>query len=217
MQVEEAVAWGEGEPGQVGAPHSRRSLKPVGGEKGCNGGPIPCAPLNNDALLLWCPRLPLQTFVVVELLTPVPSGCLCTANSCPLPGSMFQTPLYSTQPPSTTGDTQLRLGCVRLRHRPWAQFSLCPAFRRLSAVFSFDPLKVSFCPSWFPHCEGGFLSGETSPHLQLPARVAGPFFDSSFLFSFFRPTWLWGDFSCPFRCLKSSTNVQQVLWKLFHL
>ena len=27
-----------------------------------------------------------------------------------------------------------------------------------------------------------FLSAGTSPHLQLPTRVAGPFFDSSFLF-----------------------------------
>ena len=32
-------------------------------------------------------------------------------------------------------------------------------------------------------------------------------------FSFFHPTWLWGDFSCAFRSLKSSANVQQVLWE----
>ena len=31
-----------------------------------------------------------------------------------------------------------------------------------------------------------------------------------FLFSFFHPTWLQKDFSCPFRSLKSSANVQQV-------
>jgi len=48
------------------------------------------------------------------------------------------------------------------------------------------------------------------PHVQLPARVAGPSFDSSFLFFFLFSTLLWGNFSCPFRCLKSSANVQPV-------
>ena len=48
-----------------------------------------------------------------------------------------------------------------------------------------------------------------SPHVQLPPRVAGPSFDSSFLFFFLLSTLLWGNFSCPFRCLKSSVNVQQ--------
>ena len=73
-----------------------RPKKPVGGEKGCIGGPAPCTPLNNDALLLLCPGLFLQTFPVVELLIPVPSGCLFTAKSCPLPGSALQTPFSST-------------------------------------------------------------------------------------------------------------------------
>ena len=48
------------------------------------------------------------------------------------------------------------------------------------------------------------------PHVQLPARVAGPSFDSSFLFFFLFSTLLWGNFSCLFRCLKSSANVQPV-------
>ena len=59
--------------------------------------PLPCAPLT-QALLLWCPGLPLQAFPVVELLTPVPSGCLFIANSCCLPGSTLQTLLPSNQP-----------------------------------------------------------------------------------------------------------------------
>ena len=37
----------------------------VGGEGHCNGGPTPCVLLNNDALLVWCPELPLQTFPTV--------------------------------------------------------------------------------------------------------------------------------------------------------
>ena len=92
--------------------------KPEGGEGVCNGSLAPYVPLNNDALLLWCSRLFLQTFPLVELLTSVPLGCLFTANSCPLPGSTLQTLFSSTQPPSATGDTQLRLGCTRLRYRP---------------------------------------------------------------------------------------------------
>ena len=35
-------------------------------------------------------------FPVVELLTPIPSGCLFTANSCPFPGPTLQTPCSST-------------------------------------------------------------------------------------------------------------------------
>jgi len=82
---------------------------------------------------------------------------------------------------STTGDTGLRLGCTGLWHRPGVQFLLCTAFHRLSAVFSFYPLKIPFCPSWFPHCEGIFPRVGTFPCIQLPARVTIPFFDSSFI------------------------------------
>ena len=32
----------------------------------------------------------------------------------------------------------------------------CPIFHRLSTELSFDPLKVFFCPNWFPHCKGIF-------------------------------------------------------------
>ena len=83
-----------------------------GGEGGCNVGPTSWAPLNNATLLLWCPRLPLQTFVVVELYTPPPSGFF-TANSSP---PWVLTPSLTLQhpAPSTTGDTRLRLGCAGL-------------------------------------------------------------------------------------------------------
>ena len=82
-----------------------RLKKLVGGERGYNGSSAPCTPLENDTFLLWCPRFFLQTFPVVQLLTLVPSGYLFTANSCPLPGSVLQTPISSTQPPFATGDS----------------------------------------------------------------------------------------------------------------
>ena len=35
---------------------------------------------------------------------------------------------------------------------------LCPSFQRPSSGWSFDPLKVSFCPRWFPCCVVGVVS-----------------------------------------------------------
>ena len=164
--------------------------KPVEGDGNYNCSPAPCSPLISDALLLWCPGHFLQTFLVVELFALIPSGCLFTANSCSLSGSALQTPLFSTNPHSTTRDTQLKLlGFAELQCGPCTQFLLFPAFHRLSAALSFNPMKISFCPSWFPHCEGIFLSVGNSSHLQLPIRVADPFW---FPIPFFCPTLLWG-------------------------
>ena len=86
-------------------------------------------------------------FLSCGALTRVPSDCLFTANSCPLPGSTFQTPLSSTQPPSATGDTQPRLRCAGLQLRLCVQFLLCSAFHRPATAFPSDLSKVSFCPS----------------------------------------------------------------------
>ena len=142
-------------------------------------------PFSNGA---WLPRYPglfLQTSTLAELLAPVPSGSLFTANSWSFPRPMLQSPLSSTQPPPTTGGTQLSLGCTGLPHRPGG---LHPASHRPSVTTSFDPLKISFCPSWLPHHEGlcffFSLNAGTSLHIQLPAKVAGPFCDSSRLFIF---------------------------------
>ena len=58
------------------------------------------------------------------------------------------------------------------------------------------------------------LDAGTSPLFQLPLSDAGPIqLPLLFLFpsSFFHPTQLRGDLSCPFRCLRSSAIVQQVL------
>ena len=47
--------------------------------------------------------------------------------------------------------------------------------------------------------------------LLFPTRGTGPFLFPPFLKNLFHPTWLHGDFSCPFRCLRSFASVQQVL------
>ena len=88
--------------------------KPVEGDESYSCSPTPCAPLISVALLLWYPGLCLQTFLVMELFTLIPSGCFFTANSCPLSGSALQTPLFSTSPHSATRDTQLKLGFAGL-------------------------------------------------------------------------------------------------------
>ena len=88
---------------------------------------------------------------------------------------------------------------------------LCPAFHRPSAVFTFEPLNVTFCPSYFPHREGVFWVQGPLFTFSLPPGLLVPFLIPLFFFSFFRPTQLWGVFSCPFGCAKSSTDVQHVL------
>ena len=147
----------------------------------------------------------------MELLTPVPSGCLFTANSCPVPGSALQTPLPSTQPHSTPVDTRGdTLGFAGLQHRPCVQILLCLAFHRLVVAFPSDLLKLLLCPTCFPHHEGASLNVGTSPLLQLPARGADPFpFPLSFFLSFVLPSCM-GIFH-HFRCLRSSTRVQCIL------
>lgn len=172
-------------------------------------------PFSNGA---WLPRYPglfLQTSTLAELLAPVPSGSLFTANSWSFPRPMLQSPLSSTQPPPTTGGTQLSLGCTGLPHRPGG---LHPASHRPSVTTSFDPLKISFCPSWLPHHEGLFLfclffpwtQGPPSTFSFLPKLLVPSVTPLVFL-SFFPPTQFQGDFSYPSRCPMSSTNVQQGL------
>lgn len=120
-------------------------------------------PLNNEALLLWCLGHFPQTFPVLEPVTPFPTGCLFKDNSCPLPGSACQTPLSSMH------DSQLRLGCAELQHRPCMQFLLCPTFDRPSVVFPLDPLEVSFysqltSPPWGNLSECGDFPSPSASH-----------------------------------------------------
>ena len=103
---------------QAGAPPSACGGRGWCMGKGCSGSPTLHAPLSHGAAFLWRPRFLPRTFLVEELLTPIPSGCLFAANSSPLPGSALQTPRSSPQPPSAPADTRLRLGSSGLWHAP---------------------------------------------------------------------------------------------------
>ena len=82
--------------------------------------------------------------------------------------------------------------------------------------------QTCYCvPFWFP--EGPSQSQLISPLWAGVFECGNLFYPStpspgvmvlpvsSFLFFFHHPTWLHGDFSCPYRCPRSSTSVQQVL------
>ena len=47
---------------------------------------VACISINNDALLLRPVRFPPLAFLVVDFLTPIPSGCFLTSSSSPFPG-----------------------------------------------------------------------------------------------------------------------------------
>ena len=83
-------------------------------ERGCDGSPAHCMPLNNGASLPRQSMLPPGAFLAVELLTPIPSGCLRAAKNSPLPGSTLLTPYFSTQTPPALGDICLKLGHAEL-------------------------------------------------------------------------------------------------------
>lgn len=121
MLVEEALIWGVSDPAQKSVPPRahRRRWQWVGKRiQWCLPCPTTCASFNNDTLLLWCPGLPLQTFPVTEILTPVPPRCPFKANTYHLTGFTLQTPLSNIHNPSTTGDSGFMLGCTGLRHGP---------------------------------------------------------------------------------------------------
>ena len=68
-------------------------------------------------------------------------------------------------------------------------------------------------PADFPTMRGFFWVRGPPLTFSFPPNLLVSFLIPPFFFSFFYPTWLWGDFSCPFRRLNSSANVQQVLWE----
>ena len=160
-------------------------------------------------------------------LTLVISGCLFTASSCRFLGSVLQTPFSRTQPSSTAGDTQLRLGCAGLWHRPRIQFTLpCLVgtiyfvlFSRLSAASPSIPLKVPFCPSWFPHCEGSGFS-ECGNFSSLLSPCQNYWFLFWFLFSFF-VSFFWPNCEAIFLVLLGIWSLLLIFSrcsvKLFHL
>ena len=161
-------------------------------------------PLNCGALLLWQSGFPPQAFPVVDFLPLVPSGCLFTANSSPPPGFALQSLHSSPQPPCGLGHTRPVWGV-----QGCGTDHLCRSHSVLSATDQpfHSPLTASDAP---------FLSELISPLVMgLPwMREPLPSFSSppgSFFFpSFFHPTQLRGDLSCPFWCPRSSASVQLV-------
>ena len=75
------------------------------------------------------------------------------------------------------------------------------------------PWRSIFVPADFPTLREFFwVWGPPLTFSFLPGLLV-PFLTPLFCFSFFCPTRLQGDFSCPSGCPKSSANVQQVLWE----
>lgn len=98
--------------------------------------PAHCVPLPAMVPGFHRTRLFLQTSTLVALLAPVPLGSLFTANNWSFPRPMLQSPLSSTQPPPTTGGTQLSLGAQGCPHRPGR---LLPASHRPSVATPLIP------------------------------------------------------------------------------
>ena len=172
-------AHSEGSPYQ----HPWMPKRLAGGGRDCNGSYIPSAPFNNDTVLLWCPAL-FSDFPSCGAPYSHPSWLSFLASICPLPGSILPTPLSSNQSLFATDNSWFRLECAEVWCRSCVKFDL------FVLLFTDHPLcsLILFCPSWFSHLEGFFLflSVRTSLHIHIqhPIRVAGPFFDYSFLFFF---------------------------------
>ena len=181
----------------------------VGQGEVCSSGSASCMPLNNGTLLLECPELLLKTCLIVELLTFVLSGCPFTASSCPFPGFTLQTPLYSTQPPPYQETHNSGRGAEGYSpDHVWTVLT----FSCLSHIGCCVPLWSSegpFLPLLIFPQQMDFSEYENlSPSAPFQRCWSLPVFS---FFSFSHPTWLCGDFSCPFWCLRFSANFQQVL------
>ena len=150
-------------------------------EGGCSGGPAPSVPLNNDALLLWCPRCFVWTFLVVGPLVLL----LQAVFSQPiLPESTLWTPLSSTQCPlhQETHNSYWSAEGWGTDHACVSYFVLPSA----ESTISFDPPKFPFCSSWSPHI---FWMWEPVLTFSLPPGLLAPFLISfSFFLSFILPS-----------------------------
>ena len=96
----------------------------------------------------------------------------------------------------------------------FTQFLFCPSFHRPLATLSFNSLRSLSVPTDFLTIRWFFWVQWFLLTFSFPLVLLVPFF--KFLFSFFtqpffHTTCFWGNFSCPFRCLKSSINHQHVL------
>lgn len=117
---------------------------------------------------------------------------------------MLQAPISSIQSSFTTGDSGLRLEPTVLwqRHVHSSYFVLLSTGCCLFLWSTESPFQSQLI---FPLCESFLDVG----NLSFPPGFVGCFFDSSS----FCLTLLWRDLSCPLRCLKSFTSVQQVLYE----
>ena len=141
-------------------------------------------------------RLPRGAFLAAELLSPFPSGCLCTASSSPLPRVALQTPRSSAQPLSVP----LRLGHAALWHdRLWRSHSVLPATDGVlcspqGPQSSLLSQLTSSAVRGFPGC--GNLSAASAPRQGRRSRPTSSFLFVSF--SLFRPTRLHMDLFLSF-------------------
>lgn len=155
----------------------------------------------------------------MELLTPILSGCLCTAEfHTPIPsGSIFTAnsrPLsmsqcFSSQPPQALVDTHLCLGCQDCD-------TDCESFILSCQPLHFLLLDSEAAPSFSAYLatsEKVSLGVVTSFLLQLTPQGFGPHPISSFLFipflSFILPCYT-KIVSCLLKCLRSSYSVHQL-------
>ena len=123
MWVEEPLASAVGKPAQVGAPPGAGRGQNCWLGKGLQWWSWPLCITQQQHLASILPW-PSETFPVVELLTPFPSGCLFTTNSCLFPGSALQTLIFSIQPSSAPGDIQSRTH----RAAAWAMCTVLTLF-----------------------------------------------------------------------------------------
>ena len=173
---------------------------PEQGEGDSSSGPTPFVPLNNATLLVWQVGL-LQTSPSCPCRAPYScSFRFFVASSCPLHGSTLQTPHSSTQPLCTAADIHLSLEATGLQHRESMKFLLCPVCHTLVAALSSLLLKLPLCPSWSSQRWEDYPEYSNLFPFSYPLRGADSI--RVLFFSFFHPTWLYVDFSCPLGFLK---------------
>ena len=160
-------------------------------------------------LLLWWPRLLPLDFPVCG--APYSRRCCFTATAVPSLG-LLSKPHFPAPSPALYQETHNSGWGVRGSSTDHEHSSLS-CRPQTSCCVPLWSRKVPFCPSGFPYWEGASLSCRnlSSPSAPHQERWSLPI--SSFLsfFSFFYPTQLHGKLSCPFRCPRSSTSIQQVL------
>lgn len=151
--------------------------------------------VSNDAFLLRPVRFPPLAFLVVDFLTPVPSGCFLTSSSCPFPGFALQSSCSSTQPLCIMAD--VGWGAQILA------WTVCPACHRPAVSLSSNSPRCSpSAPTDLPVGEGVPWDVGTSLLLQVPSAPQGceAHLTSSpppSPFSSLSPTWSLGDIFCP--------------------